>query len=51
MGLSSLLAIASKHEFPSRSIDFAHSFEKKSGIYDDVLVDITLVMWVDENRG
>ena len=50
ISVSSLLAIASIHEFPSRSIDFVISFHQ-AGLDVDVFMDIPLLMVVDRNRG
>ena len=49
ISVSSLLAIASIHELPIRSIDFVLAFTQ----YDldvDILMDLPLVMAVDRNR-
>ena len=49
MGLSSLLAIASKHEFPIISIDFLLAFTQ-ADISFGVLMVVPLGMGVDVNR-
>ena len=50
ISVRSLLAIASIHEFPSRSIDFVLAFPQ-ADLDVDIFIEIPLAMVVDINRG